>query len=168
MYRKLTLAALVAVLATPLRAGAGNDPPAAFDDAAFVRAVAAGGTYDVCLSNWTGPLTKNADVKDFAACVVAGHLVASSGLKEVAKDAGIELPTRLDDTHQKQYEAFKEHTGDDLDREFVKAMAQRLTFGAAMFARASKEAKSLAVREYAAKTLPTLQKHLETAKKLKR
>ena len=161
MFRKLSLVALTALFATTRGARAEDAPPAQFDEAAFVKAVAAGGMYDVCLSNWTGPLTKNADVKNLAAGVVAG-------LKAVAKDAGIELPTRLDDAHLNKYEAFKGRTGDDLDREFVKAMAQRLTVGTALFERASKEAKTPAVREYAAKTLPTLQKHLEAAKKLGR
>jgi len=165
MIRRMVLAALVAALVTtPARAG--DVPAVPFDDGAFLTAAATGGLYDARLCDLVGSQTRNAGVRKFAACVLAGRMVGSNELKAVAKDAGVELPTKLDDMHQKQYETFKEYKGADLERDFVKAMTQRLAIGVAMFTRASKEAKDPAVREFAAKTLPALQKHWEMAKNL--
>lgn len=175
MILKLT-AALAAALTLPLAARGGEPvaaprtaaPATTFDDAAFLRTVAKCGLYDVCLSNHVGPVTRNSDVKSFAACVVANHIIASNALKAIAKDAGVELPTKLDDLHQRQFDAFRDYKGDNLERDYVKAMAARLTVAVAAFTRASKEANDPALREFAEAALPGLRKHLETVKALDR
>jgi putative membrane protein len=167
MIRNMILTAFVVVLATPLGTRAEGNPPAGpFDDATFVKEVAICGRYDAYLGELVGTQTRNNEVKNFAVRLVADHITASTGLKTAAASAGIELPTKLDDAHQKQYEAFKDYKGNNLDRDFVKAMVKSYTDGVAVFTRASKEAKNPAVKEFATKTLPTLQKNLETAKSL--
>lgn len=166
MIRKMMLVALAAVFVASFGVRAEDKPPAAFDDDAFMKTVAIGGLYDVCLSDLVGSQTKNEDIRKLAAGIVADHIVAGTGLKSAAKEAGIELPTKLDDTYQKRYEAFKTYKGDDLDRDFVKVVVTRYTLGLVMFTQASKEAKSSTVKAFATKTLPRIQKHLEVAKKL--
>lgn len=131
-----------------------------------MKTAAIGGTYDLRLSYLVGTLCKNSDVRTFAASIAADRIGASVGLKGAAKDAGIDLPTKLDDVHQKRYEGFKDYKGDNLERDFVKAMVQRHADGVALFTQASKEAKNPAVKEFATTTLATLQKRLEEAKKL--
>jgi putative membrane protein len=166
---KMMVAAAVALLASVFGTRAEDKPtPAPFDAAAFAKAVAIGGMYDVYLSELVGSQTKNIDVRKLAVGLVADHLVAGPGLKAAAKQAGIELPKKLDDAHQKQYNAFKTYKGDDLDRDFVKAVVQRLTVGVALFTRASKEAKNKDIKDFATKNLPTLQNHLEMAKRLEK
>ena len=162
MIRHMLLAASVAALVTT-HARAGDAP---FDDDAFLTAAATGGLYDARLCDLVGSQTRNAGVRKFAACVLAARMVGSNELKAVAKDAGVELPAKLDETHQKRYESFKEYKGDDLEGDFIKAMALRHAAGVALFTRASKHANNPAVREFAAKTLPALQKHWEMAKDL--
>jgi len=164
MFRAFLAIALTAAAAAPL-APAGEPTPSAFDDAAFLKAVAIGGLYDVCICELVGSQTRDAEVRKLAAAVVADHVIARDGLKAAAKEVGVELPTKLDAEHQKQFEAFKAG-GKGLDRELVKALHKRLTAGAAAFALASKRAENSAVRAFAAKALPRLQKHLETAKNL--
>ena len=161
------LPVLLAVLAAPF--GPRADGPlseAAFDDTAFVRAVAIGGMYEGRLSYLVGAQSKNRAVRKFAVEVVAGHIVGSTELKAVAKDAGIELPTELDDTHRKLYAAFEQYKGADLDGDFVSAMAARHAVAVVLFTRASKQAKNPAVKNFATAALPTIQKHLEAARKL--
>jgi putative membrane protein len=169
MVRNTILVASVALLAVPFGARAEDKPVAVlFDDATFVKGVAVGGMFEVYLSELTGPQTRNGDVKKFAVLVVTNHFVAKEELKSAAEAAGIELPTKLDDAHKKQYDAFKECKGATLDRDYAKAMVKCHTDGVAAFRIASKLAKNPAVKEFATKTLPTLQKHLEMAKALEK
>lgn len=165
MICRMTTAALVAALIAPF--GTGREPPEAlFDDGEFMKAVAVGGLYDTRLSDLVGSQTKNADVRKLAASIVADHVVAAPALKAVAKEAGVELPRKLDDEHQKQYESFKAYKGDDIDRDYVRSVVRRYTLAVAAFERASKAAKNPAIRTFAAQKLPSLQKHLKSAKNL--
>jgi putative membrane protein len=163
------LAVVLAVLAVPFGPRAGDEPPAApFDDAAFVRAVALGGRYEGQLSELVGSQTRNRAVRKYAAGIVAGRIVGGAALNAVAKEAGIELPSELDDVHRERYAAFKEYKGDDLDGDFVEAMAERHVAAVKLFTRASKEAKHPAVKQFARAALPRLQERLELAQALKR
>ncbi|QJW97435.1 DUF4142 domain-containing protein [Frigoriglobus tundricola] len=169
MIRSIALVASVALLAAPFGARAQDEPSApAFDDAKFVQGVAVGGMYAVYLSELTGMQTRNSNIRKFALLMVKDHLAAKEELAAAAKAAGVTLPTKLDAEHQKRYETFKDYKGDNLDRDYVKAMVKCHTDGVAAFALASKGAKNPAVKDFAAKALPTLQKHLEMAKALEK
>lgn len=165
MFRTFVLAAAVAAIIV-IPAGAGDVPSVPFDDSAFLTAAACGGRCDARICDLIGSQTRNAEVRKFAARIVAERMLKGRELETTARDAGVELPTELDDTHRKLYASFKEYKGTDLERDFVKAMARRLTVGVALFTRASRDANSPAVRAFATNMLPTLQKQLEVAKSL--
>ena len=169
MIRKLMLTALVAIVAVPFGTGTpavAKAPAAAFDDATFVNKAAIGGMFEVYLCELAATSVKNADVKKFAAMLQKEHSTANESLKTAAKEAMIDLPTKLDDAHQKQYNAFKDYKGNNYDLDFKKTIVQTHTACEALLTQASKAAKSPALKEFATKTLPTIQKHLEMAKKL--
>ncbi len=169
MIRGIALVASVTLLAVPFGARAQDEPSAPiFDDATFMKGVAIGGMYGMYLSELTGPQTRNRDIKKFAVLMVKDHIAAKEELTAAAKAAGVTLPTKLDPEHQKCYEAFRDYKGEDLDRDYVKAMVKCHSDGVAAFALASKEAKNPVVKDFAAKALPTLQKRLEIAKALEK
>jgi putative membrane protein len=160
------LAVMLAILTAPFGPPAGPAPAAPFDDAAFLKAVAIGGMYDGHLSYLVGAQSKNGALRDFAAAVVADRIIASQGLKEAAKGAGVELPTELDEGHRKRYDAFKEYKGPDLDRDFVTTMAERHALAVVLFTRASKDAKNPTVRAFATEALPKIRERMQEARKL--
>jgi putative membrane protein len=166
MLRSLVSVFLATVVSMPTSLVVGNDAPAAFDDATFLKTTAQGGLYDVCICKLVGSQTRNPEVRRFAAGVVADHIVASDWLRTAAKEVDVELPTKFDAAQQKQFEEFKVARGEKLDRQLVTILHNRLTLGAAGFALASKKAESPAVRAFATKTLPRIRKQLEVAKKL--
>jgi len=168
MVRKTKWIVVVALFAGVTGARAEDKPGAdqPFDDAAFVKMAAIGGMYEVHLGNLVAPRAKNDDVKKFAERMVKDHSAANEELKSAAKSAGLAVPDRIDDKHQQKYEAFKAYKGDNFDRDYVKGMVKDHTEDVALFTRASKEAKNPAIKEFATKTLPTIQKHLEMVKKL--
>lgn len=165
MFHKTKLIAAFALFAGVTGARAEDNP---FDDATFVKKAAIGGMYEVYLGDLIAPLTKNDDVKKFAERVVKDHTEANKELKTAASAAGIEVPARIDDKHQQKYESFKAYKGTNLDQDYVKEMVKGHEADVALFTRASKEAKNQAIKDFATKTLPTIQKHLEMAKKLEK
>ena len=98
--------------------------------------------------------------------MVDDHGKANEQLKKIAKAAGISVPEKMNDKNQKEYDPFKAYKGENFDQDYIKTMIKDHEEDVKEFTRASKEAKNADVKDFAAKTLPTIQEHLEVAKKL--
>jgi len=167
MVRKTTLVAAVALLAVVIGVRAEDKPPAdAFDDATFVKMAANDGMHEVELGKIAQVQAKNDDVKKFAETMVKDHTKANEELKTAAKAANIAVPDKIDDKHQKEIDRFKDYKGTNFDADYMKHMVTDHTEAVTLFTRASKEAKNKELKDFATKTLPTIQAHLEQAKKL--
>jgi putative membrane protein len=166
MLRKMMWVGAVTLLATAAGTRADDKKAAPFDDATFVRTAAIAGMFEVHLGKLAAERTKNDDVKKFAEMMVKDHTAANEELKAAAKAAGIAVPDKIDDAHQQKYEAFKAYKGKDFDGDYMKQMVKDHTDAVALFTQASKEAKHKELRDFATKTLPVIQGHLDKAKKL--
>ncbi|HJZ53927.1 MAG TPA: DUF4142 domain-containing protein [Gemmataceae bacterium] len=140
--------------------------PAPFDDAVFVAKAASGGIHEVELGKLAATRAKREEVKKFAQKMVEDHGKANEELKKAAKEAGLNVPEKMNDEHQKEFDHFKDFKGADFDKEYLRHMLDDHEKDVAEFTRASKEAKNLQIREFATKTLPVVQEHLELVKKL--
>src|SRR5205085_895143 len=121
----------------------------------FVKMAASDGMHEVELGKIAAAATKNDDVKKFAEKMVTDHGKANEELKTAAKTAGLAVPEKVSDEHQKHIDKFKDYKGDNFDRDYMKHMVKGHTDAVALFTRASKEAKNPAIKDFAAKTLPT-------------
>jgi len=165
----MSLFAAVALFAAVLGARAEDKKPAPdqpFDDQTFVNMAASDGMHEVELGKIAAAKAKNDDVKKFAEMMIKDHTAANEELKGAAKAANIPVPDKLSDKHQKDLDMFKDYKGTDFDKDYMKHMVADHTEAVALFTRASKEAKSKEIKDFATKTLPVIQKHLEEAKKL--
>ena len=164
MIHAMAVTALLVSLTPSLGAHSGHAPAVQpFDDAAFLKAIAIGARYEARLSYLVGSQTRNNAVKGLAVRIIVDHISASNGLEVIATATAIQLPTDIDAANRQQLDALRDRTGTDLDRDFVRAIVQRRTACLVLFTRASKEARSPAVRALAAQSLPAIQKHLEMA-----
>jgi len=168
MLRRVSLSAALALLVFPFASADDKKTDKPFSDADFVKAAASGGMHEVELGKLAADRAKDPGVKQFGQMMVTDHTKANEELKKVAKGGGFTIPDKLDEKQQKEIDRFKNLTGDAFDREYAKHMVKDHEEDLAEFTRASKEAKNPALKEFATKTLPTLQKHLEAAKKLNR
>jgi len=168
MAHKRKLITAIALLAVVVGVRAEDKPPPAeaFDDAGFVKMAAIDGMHEVELGKIAQAQAKNDDVKKFAAQLVKDHGKANEELKTAAKAASIAVPDKIDDKHQKHIDAFKNYKGTNFDQDYMKHMVSDHTEAVALFTRASKEAKNKELKDFATRTLPTIQGHLEQAKKL--
>jgi len=158
----------VALFASILGARADDKKPSEqpFDDTTFVKMAAIDGTHEVELGKIGAAQAKSDDVKKFAEMMVKDHGKANEELKAAAKAANIAVPEKIDEKHQKHIDHFKNYKGDNFDADYMKHMVSDHTEAVALFTRASKEAKNAQIKDFATRTLPTIQGHLEQAKKL--
>jgi putative membrane protein len=168
MLCRVSLSAALALLVFPFASADDKKDNKPFSDEEFVQKAACGGLHEVALGKLATEKAKDPAVKQFGQMMVTDHTKANEALKMAAKAAGLTVPDKMDDEHQKECDRFKKLSGDQFDREYTKHMVKDHEEDVAEFTRASKEAKNPAIKEFAAKTLPTLQKHLEAAKKLNR
>ena len=169
MVRRMKLAAAFALVVGLVGARAEdqqNEQP--FDDATFVKMAGIDGMHEVELGKIGAEKAKNGDVKKFAEMMVTDHTKANEELKGAAKAAGLEVPSRLDEKHQKHVDMFKNYKGANFDSDYMKHMVTDHTQAVTLFTRASKELKNKELKDFATKTLPVIQGHLEMAKKLQK
>ena len=161
-------ATLVAALGFALLQASAEEKRAekAFDDAMFVRMAASGGMTEVMLGKIGEEQAKSADVKKFAGQIVADHSKANTELKAIAEAAKIQVDEALMKEHQKHVDMFKDYKGSDFDKDYIDHMIKDHEEDVALFTRASNEAKNEQLKDFAKRTLPTLESHLKMAKSL--
>jgi putative membrane protein len=136
-----------------------------FDDAEFVKIAASDGMHEVALGKIAEGKAKTEPVKSFAERMVKDHTKIGEDLKKAASSAGIPLPEMMSEKDQKHVEHFQSYKGTNFDGDYMKHMISDHEAAVALFTKASQEAKNPAIKDFAAKTLPTVQEHLKLAKK---
>lgn len=129
----------------------------------FMEKAAAHGLAEVELGKLAQDKATRDEVKQFAQRMVQDHGKANDELKQVASAKGVELPSTPDKSHQKKMEKMQKLSGDKFDREYMKEMVKDHKNDVNEFRKQAKGAKDSQVKEFAAKTLPTLEEHLKLA-----
>jgi putative membrane protein len=138
-----------------------------FDDATFVKKAAMGGMLEVELGMVAESKGSNDLVKKFGERMVKDHTQANKDLMTVAHAMNIMPADKLDAKHQKEVDKFNNLSGVEFDRKYMEAMVKDHEEDVAEFKRAEKEAKNQQLKEFATKTLPTLEEHLKHAKEVR-
>jgi putative membrane protein len=139
-----------------------------FSDEIFVKKAASGGMAEVELGKIGQAKAVKPEVKMFSERLVTDHGKANDELKSAAREAGIEVPTRMEAEAQKHVDMFREYKGENFDRDFIKHMIEDHEKDVKLFTRASTECKNAKLKEFASKTLPTIKEHLEQARKIEK
>jgi putative membrane protein len=111
---------------------------------------------------------RNKDVREFAETLVSDHTMGLQKTSALARMAGVTPPTESTADAIKKHEAMSKLSGDEFDREFVSHMVTSHQQGIAKYTEAARDGGNPEVAELANDTLPTLQKHLETAQSLEK
>jgi putative membrane protein len=132
-------------------------------DSSFVNKAAIGGLAEVKLGQLAIMKASNGDVKSFGQQMLDDHGKANVELKDLASKKGITLPTDIDAKHQATYDRLSKLSGAEFDREYMKEMVSDHREDVNEFRRESKSGSDSDVKAWAAKTLPTLEHHLQMA-----
>jgi putative membrane protein len=133
----------------------------------FVKQVAISDMFEL-QSNQLGEQKGNAQEKSFAAQMVKDHTKTSSELKSMAESGKIkvQLPTALDSAHQSKLDKLKAANGKDFSSDFDDMQVSAHKDAVSLFERYAKGGDIPALKDWAGKTLPALQHHLDMAQNL--
>jgi putative membrane protein len=169
MLRVLSLLAMFVIVLGSINARSDDEKKTgdkAFDDGEFVKKAASSGMHEVELGKIAEEKAMTSLVKAFAERMVTDHSKAIEDLRLAARAAGLTVPDKMNEQHQKEVERFKNYKGNEFDREYLKHMLSDHEKDVELFTQASKEAKSSAIKDFAAKTLPTVEDHLKVVRKI--
>src|SRR5207237_944698 len=128
-------------------------------DKTFVMNAAIGGMAEVELGKLASEKASNESVKDFGKKMVDDHGKANEELKEVASKQKIDIPTSLDSKHQATVDRLSKLSGAAFDKAYVREMVKDHDEDVKEFQKEAQNGQDSAVRDFASKTLPTLQEH---------
>jgi len=136
-------------------------------DASFVEKATTVGLLEVELGKHGSTVGQNPDVKRFADRMVKDHTAANEELKTIAAGIPVTIPDRLDDTHQKKADELKKLNGAEFDKSYMELMVKGHEDAVEMFKKAETEVTNSRLKDFAKKTLPTLEEHLKLAKEVR-
>jgi putative membrane protein len=164
MKRHIALLALAAACGA---ASAAGDAALSKHDKDFIEKAAAGGMLEVEAGKMAESKAQNADVKAFGSMLATDHAAANEELKALAQKKGVTLPSALPKKEQAKID--KMAKAKDFDKTFIHEQGiEDHKHDVKDFEKESKDAKDPDVKAFAAKTLPTLQKHLQRAEEIQK
>jgi putative membrane protein len=112
----------------------------------------------------------NAAQKSFASQMVTDHTKTSAELKTLVSSGKVkaELPTALDSSHQSKLDKLKDKSGKDFSSDFNSMQVSAHKDAVSLFERYAKGGENADLKNWAGKTLPALQHHLEMAQALEK
>jgi putative membrane protein len=133
-------------------------------DLKFAQMAAQGGMAEVELGQMAAQKGTNADVKAFGQQMADDHTKANDDLKSVAAKQGVTLPSGLSAKDQALKSKLQNLSGEEFDRAYMKAMVKDHEEDVKEFQKEANNGKNPQIKDFASRTLPVLQGHLDKAK----
>ena len=139
------------------------------EDKTFVKEAAIGGMAEVELSK-VAQKSENADVKRFADRMIEDHTKTNEKLTSIATGLGVDVPKTVDSEHGRMREKLQTLHGKAFDDQYMHAMVEDHNKAVKLFQQEERSGRNPELKQFARKTLPTLEEHqkmaLELARKL--
>ena len=148
---------------TAMKSSASSATKVPSSDRKFMEKAAQGGIAEVRLGTLATEKASAPALKQFGQRMVDDHSKANDELKQLATRKGVTLPTTMDKSSQKEYDKLSKMSGADFDREYMKHMVSDHKKDVSEFKSQANKAKDPDVKQFAQKTLPTLEEHLKLA-----
>jgi putative membrane protein len=159
----MSIFAAAALLSAPALA----QETAAQTPQAFTNMAASSNMFEIMSSKAALEKATSAEAKAFAEHMVADHTKAGEEMKPAAEAEGVTVPDRLDEKHQAQLDKLTPLEGENFDQAYIAAQLAAHEEAVALFKGYAAGGAPGTMKEFAAKTLPTLEEHLAEVQKLK-
>jgi putative membrane protein len=169
MKRMMTfvgLGVLSLLLGLGQTAGAQAKKSAGHTDQNFVHMASSGGLAEVQLGQLAAERATSPDVQQFGKRMVTDHTKANEELASIAERKNMPVATELDPKHQTMADNLAKLQGSAFDREYLMGQVADHEQAVALFKNQIKEGKDKDLKDFASKTLPTLEDHLKTVRAL--
>jgi putative membrane protein len=157
--RRISVAAIAATLALSTSAFAAGS------SGKFLKEAIRGDLGETKIGELAQQNSENADVKAFGQTLVTDHSQHRTEVETLAKSMDITVPSKPMPEASEEYNKLSKLSGKAFDQEFASYMVKDHKEDIAKYQKQSED-KDGQIAALAKKTLPTLQKHLETAQSL--
>jgi putative membrane protein len=154
---------VIAALATLALVGCG-----ASSTPDFVQKAAMSDMYEVQAGKLAAEKGQSDVVKQFGQQMVDAHTKTTEELTGIVKSKNIkvDLPANLDAKHQKLIDDLNSASAQDFDKTYAKQQVDGHQEAVHLFKKYAAKGDDADVKQFAEKTLPTIEHHLDEAKKL--
>jgi putative membrane protein len=129
----------------------------------WMNDAATGGMLEVQLGKLAQEKSTNPRVKRFGEMMEKEHSAANDELKSIARQKNVMLPADLGE-HKDHYTDLSKKSGADFDKAYMKMMVDDHQKDINAFEKAAESGTDPDVKTFASQKLPTLRKHLDSAK----
>jgi putative membrane protein len=165
MSKKFAVFALFGVVAYCLPPDS-KTPSLPKSDAAFLAAAAQADMTIVHISKMAQDRAASSKLKDFANTLVQDHTSAYQEVSELAATAGEPVPKGIDRQNDRVIAALDRSKGKTFDRAFLFRQLTEHEKLLSAFEREARHGSNPAVKAYASKALPTIERHLHDTQDL--
>jgi putative membrane protein len=136
------------------------------DDQTFVTQAAQAGLFEVQLGQLAVDNSSNADVVAYGEQLINDHSAANDQLIQIATDNGLEVPTDVGKSYQKQLDRLSGLSGAQFDRAFTRIAISSHVRSLRLFQAEADSGQIPDLQAFAEANLPVLQEHLDEARGL--
>ena len=140
----------------------------ALRDKLFLREATKSGRSETKLSELALSKTSDAGVKQLAGSIIADHTKISEGLNSAAESQGVMLPTKASPREQAVFERLNALSGEDFDREYLKAIMEDHTKDLHNFRLEAASTQDIVLRDVVQNALAMLHHHMVLADQIAR
>src|SRR4051812_45397673 len=133
----------------------------------FIKEAIEGNLAEVKMGQLAQQNGASQEVKSFGQMLVTDHGQANTKAQSVAQSLNVTPPTEPNAKQKRDYDKMSKMTGAAFDKAFAQHMVADHKKDIAAFQKETKS-KNQTAAAFASETLPTLQKHLETARSLQK
>ncbi len=165
--KKRFMTAAIAITASMLlgvgSVGAEDNAKDNHPDRKFFKEAAQGGMAEVALGQRAADKAESDAVKNVGQRMVTDHGKANQELKDLAASEGVTLPTEMNAEAKELQKKLSDLSGPKFDKAYMKEMLKDHKKDISAFKREAEQGQDSDVKNWAAKTLPTLQEHYTLA-----
>lgn len=136
-------------------------------DEDFIKEATSGGLMEVELGRYAQQNAQNPRVRNFGAMMVRDHSQANDELKAILTQKNLNVPATMEDNHRNKMNDIQKKTGADFDKEYMGEMVDDHEKDVDKFKRYAENGNDPELKAFAAKTLPVLLMHQDSAKKIR-
>lgn len=133
----------------------------------FIKEVASGTKLEIQLGKYAQDNAGSQRVKSFAAMMVRDHTKASEELKSIAQRKNFTIPDALEREHNDLLSDLQEKRGAEFDKEYISKMVDDHQEDVDNFKKYAEDGDDPDLKSFAAKMLPTLLAHQDSAKNIR-
>lgn len=132
----------------------------------FVRKAAEGGLAEMKMGELAQRKSSNQAVRQFGRQMVKAYVLASEKLRIAAGELGVTVPDQMSGKQRVNYNKLRKLSGVEFDRAYIRAQIEEHKQTVRLYMNEARRDGPARVREFAMKTLLTLERHLTDAEQI--